>query len=363
MSRFRFRRLEPHKISESVNEMVLSIPPPRSPTGKIHRCCPVPDCVPNLFQLGEAPSGQTIAEVQMKLVRRSPGTPGITCPYCGHDAMDDEFVFRGDIDAAKEYIESAVADDVGDYFENLARDFNRRVGSAGKGLFSISMKVSHPHRSRPFVWREDLLRDLTCDICGRRYGVYALALYCPDCGARNVHVHFQREVDLIRQEIELAKKVEAEGDQELAYRLLGNAHEDVLTVFETYLKTIFRFLVKNRLPEQARMLSAKKMVGNKFQNVERGRELFAKVDLDPYDSLPEADLNFLRLNIEKRHVIGHNLSMADDTYFEAAQSEQPGQTVPLLAEEILRFAEICGMVIVGQEERCTEFLPSSNSNP
>jgi len=44
------------------------------------------------------------------------------------------------------------------------------------------------------------------------------ALYCPDCGAPNVRLHFTREAELVRAQVDLADGVD--GD-ELAYRLLG----------------------------------------------------------------------------------------------------------------------------------------------
>jgi len=155
---------------------------------------------------------------------------------------------------------------------------------------------------------------------------------------------------LINQQIRLAEKVEEEGDPELAYRLLGNAHEDVLTVFETYLKIIYRFLMGKKYLPNARDLATKKAIGNKFQNIERGRELYKNVGIDPFDGLADSDLNFLRVNIEKRHVVGHNLSIADETYSESTQSEHPGRTVHLLANEISRFADICASVVTKLEE-------------
>jgi hypothetical protein len=131
----------------------------------------------------------------------------------------------------------------------------------------------------------------------------------------------------------------------LAYRLLGNAHEDVLTAFETYLKTVFKYLIKCNLPERANELTTKKHISTKCQNIDRARSLYEDLSVDPFGSLVEEDLEFLRINIGKRHVIGHNLSMADDAYADAFESAQPGRTVGLLGEEIKRFAEVCSAVI------------------
>jgi len=338
--------------------MQLSIPIPKSPSGKIYRFCPLPDCEPNLFQIGDAPANQLIAPERMNLIRRKPSTTGVTCPYCGHHAPDEEYNYSDDVNAIKDYVIWAAEQDAGDSLEQWARDLNRQLQRSGGGLFSMKMDVKRDRKPAPFVWREDLLRDLTCDTCGRRYGVYAIALFCPDCGARNLHVHFAREKDLVKEQVKLAQQVESDGNRELAYRLLGNAHEDVLTVFETYLKTIYRFLLKRRLPEDAPKLSKKSTIGNRFQNIERGRSLFCNIGSEPYSQLTQEDLDFLQLNIEKRHVVGHNLSMADEAYSQAVSSEQPGQTVKLLADEIIRFAEVCGTVVTRLEEESPEFLPS-----
>lgn len=357
MSDFRFRRLERHKVGGTTQDMQLSIPIPKSPSGKIYRFCPLPDCEPNLFQIGDSPINQSIELERSKLIRRKPSTTGITCPYCGHDAPDEEYNYPDDVNAVKDYVIWAAEQDVGDAVEQWARDLNRQLQRSGGGLFSMKMDVKRNRKSAPFVWREDLLRDLTCDTCGRRYGVYAIALFCPDCGARNLHVHYAREKELVKEQVKLAEQVERDGNGELAYRLLGNAHEDVLTVFETYLKTIYRFLLKRRFPEDAPKLGKKSAIGNKFQNIERGRSLFSNIGIDPYSHLTQEDLEFLQLNIEKRHVVGHNLSMADEAYSQAASSEQPGQTVKLLADEIIRFAEVCGTVVTRLEEESPEFFP------
>ncbi len=90
--------------------------------------------------------------------------------------------------------------------------------------------------------------------------------------------------------------------------------------------------------------------------MERGRALFAALGVDPYSHPDEDDVRFLVLNIEKRHVLGHNLGIADEAYLEVAESEQPGQTVRLLADEVVRFADICCTVIARLESECPEFL-------
>lgn len=356
MSDFRFRNLDQYKIAQQGDEITLAIPLFKTPLGKSTRFCPNEECRPRLFQLGEAPAEQAVAPEADRLTRRKPKTPGITCPYCGTDQTDDEFTYAEDVEAAKELTLWAALNDVRGALGDMVKDFNQNVTASRNPLFSIEMKLEGCASPQPYVWREDLLRELQCDICARPYGVYAIGLFCPDCGARNVHVHFRREVELVMSQVAMARRAEQDGKKELSFRLLGNAHEDVLTALETFLKTIFRFLVKTRLPDQAEVLSEKKAIGNRFQNIERARELFGKIAIDPFAGLTEDQLQCLHLNIEKRHVLGHNLSLADESFSQKIGAET-GQTIALVADDVQKFSQIASAIIRRLEEGCPEFQP------
>src|SRR5436190_8937492 len=88
--------------------------------------------------------------------------------------------------------------------------------SSGSGFLTIKTGPRPSPKPAPRFARSDLLRELVCDECGRDYGVYAISLFCPDCGAPNIHLHFAREVVLVRDQVELAGKMDSER-QELAY--------------------------------------------------------------------------------------------------------------------------------------------------
>jgi hypothetical protein len=355
MTDFRFRRLERFKTRGSRDKMQLAIPLPTTETGKVLRYCPNDQCAPRRFQLGGVPDQRSIACENGHLIRRQPGVNGITCPYCGNDSSDDTYNAPEDIKAAHDTIGWAVEQDVGDWLEDLARDFNRNAGKGG--LISISMETKRSKRPAPRPWRQDLLRDLTCNICHRRYGVYAIGFFCPDCGARNLSIHFQREIELVAGQIDLAEELPTPEKRELSYRILGNAHEDVVTAFEAYLKSIFRFVVPKRLDSEQIEAASKESRGNPFQNINRSRNLFAYLGVDPFSCLNSEELKALELNIEKRHVIGHNLGLADDKYLEVAQEGGLGETVTLLGDGVERFAVLCSRVVGHLESALPEFLP------
>ena len=183
MRDLRFRRLERHRVGGTRNQMRLSYPVPKSPSGKVYQYSPATFASPRLFLIGDAPESRTIAPEHKQRIRRDPGPGQTVCPYSGHMADDSEFVHFADIKAITRQVEQAAADDIQDHLADMARDFNRKRPKGG--LIDIKMEVSRPRKrsARPLVIRQDLLRDLDCDICQRAYAVYAIALYCPDCGA------------------------------------------------------------------------------------------------------------------------------------------------------------------------------------
>ena len=71
--------------------------------------------------------------------------------------------------------------------------------------------------------------------------------------------------------MELATAHSDDGE-ELSYRLLGNAHEDVLTAFEATLKAVYLHGVQRRGVE----LKDIKPLKNDFQNIEFGQKRFAE---------------------------------------------------------------------------------------
>ena len=356
MKRFKFNRLERHRIGGTGDSFELSYQVPHSPSGKQYMYSPNPEAVPRLFLIGDAPELRTITPDHQAQIRLNPGSGEVVCPYSGYTGPQENFIHPADRNYVQEQARHDAISDIQDNLRNWARDFNRRQPKGG--LISMRMEHKRGHNPAPIAIREDLLRNLVCDVCSRIYGVYAIGLFCPDCGAPNVQLHFRREVELIHKQIEIAEKQDAVGDVEFGYRLMGNAHEDVLTAFEATLKAVYIHLAR-----VAGISNAKRDVGNDFQNLERARQRFLKLGINPFDAVSEPDLDLLMDCIQKRHVIGHNLGIADDRYLSLAHTEeshQAGESVQVLGEDIGRFAEIC-LWIIGDLERA--LLPYSGHCP
>lgn len=334
----KFRNLERFRTGGTGSKFELAVPVPRTPDGRVYRLSPNEYAHPRHFVLGDfdktfVPSD--LARARMKIEPRSSQT---VCPYSGTIAPDQEFTHPDDLKAAVELVKHAAVADTEAELSRMLDGFNRSMPS--NSLIKIQANVEKKFRPQPRFSRRDLLRELVCEDCTRDYGVYAIALFCPDCGAPNLKLHFAREVSLVRAQIDLADGL-GEGQEELAYRLLGNAHEDVLTAFEATLKVVYL----HGMTQGADADQPAKAIKNDFQNVDAAIRRFAELNLNPFDQLSDGEEATLRLNIQKRHIIGHNLGVIDDKFATQAQDAKLGETVRLVGEDIREFATLCQRVV------------------
>lgn len=333
----RFKNLDKYRTGGAGNRMQLKIPLPKTPDGRVYRFSPNETAQPRHFVLGDVDRPAEIPDFMRVRMKLEPGSPQTVCPYSGVVAEDKEFTHPDDRKAAIEIAKHAAVSDMQDEISTMFEGLGRRSNQSS--MLKIEVKTPKSRKSKPRFYRSDLLRELVCDHCGRDYGVYAIGLFCPDCGAPNLHLHFAREVDLVDAQVQFADDLEAELE-ELAYRLLGNAHEDVLTAFEATMKTIYLFGWAAVHPGDALP-----RIGNDFQNVERGQKRFAELGFDPYAVLEDAELAAMKLNIQKRHVIGHNLGVVDAKFALLSDEAGIGETVHLVGEDIRTFATLAKKMI------------------
>lgn len=333
----RFKNLDRYRTGGSGNRMQLTIPLPKTPDGRVYRFSPNEAAHPRHFVLGDFDRPTEITDTVRARMKLKPGSPQTVCPYSGIVADDEEFTHPDDRKAAIEIAQHAALTDMQDEISKMLEGIGRR--NSGNSMLKIEVKTSTSRAPKPRFYRSDLLRELVCDHCGRDYGVYAIGLFCPDCGAPNLGLHFARELELVDAQVELADGLDPDLE-ELAYRLLGNAHEDVLTAFEATLKTVYLFGWSAAHPGEP-----PPRIGNDFQNVERGQKRFAELGFDPYAALEDAELGATKLNIQKRHVIGHNLGVIDAKFAQLSDEAGVGETVHLIGEDIRAFAALAKKVV------------------
>lgn len=347
----RFKNLGRYRTGGAGNRMELSIPLPKTPDGRVYRYSPNEKALPRHFVLGDVAENMLVSDDARKRMKLEPRSKQTVCPYSGIVADDQDFTHPDDVRAAKKMVEHAAKADIEGAIHGMFRDMERK--SSSSKFFKIKAGPRPTLKPRPRFFRRDLLRELVCDHCGRDYGVFAIGLFCPDCGAPNLRLHFAREVQIVADQITLADAQES--NQELGYRLMGNAHEDVLTAFEATLKTVYLYGC-DQLGAEA---SKPKPVRNDFQNVEIAQRRFAELSFDPFSSMSEAELSALKLNIQKRHVIGHNLGIMDEKFADHAADARVGETVHLVGEDIRQFAALAQRVVDALDTWLAEGIPAA----
>lgn len=314
------------------------MPPPRTPGGRVYRLSPNESALPRHFVLGDVVADIRLTDALRARMKHEPRTKQTVCPYSGTIGADEAFTHPDDVKAVLEVIKHDATQDIQDAVAEMLKNAFR--GSSSTKSFvkiTANVKPSTPKPKPRFV-RQDLMRELVCDHCGRDYGVFAIALFCPDCGAPNLRLHFERETELVDDQVSLAEEIGIE-KEELAYRLLGNAHEDVLTAFEATLKTVYLYgKARTNADPPAK-------TGNDFQNVDKALKRFEELKINPFESLTETEVAALYLNIQKRHIIGHNLGVVDSKFVTHANDAKIGETVHLVGEDIRQFAAISQKVI------------------
>jgi hypothetical protein len=332
-----FKNLEKYKTGGTKSQMQLAVPIPKTPVGRVYRYSPNEKALPRLFVLGNPLPDFVVTDEARKRMKLAPHSKQTVCPYSGTIADNDDFIHPDDIKAAHEVVKHAALADVSEAFHDILKNMESKFSSSK----FIKMKAGPrpAAKPKPRFTRRDLLRELICDHCGRDYGVFAIALFCPDCGAPNLRLHFARETVIVAQQVELAEA--QEGKEELAYRLMGNAHEDVLTAFEATQKAVYLYGIQQLGPQA----TEPKPVRNDFQNVENAQRRFSELGIDPFSCLTEDELVALKLNIQKRHIIGHNLGVMDEKFADHTENVRIGETVHLVGEDIRQFSALAQRVV------------------
>ena len=175
----------------------FSISIPEDENGMIGRECPESTCEGYFkIQLGTGLKGENLP---------------CHCPYCGHNAGQDKFFTKAQI----EYIESVALNKVSDALlkDLKSMEFDHKP-QGGFGI-GISMKVSGRATPIRYYREENLETEVVCDKCTLRYMIYGVFGFCPDCSIHNSLQILEKNFELIEKLVTLAKTQDASVSQQL----------------------------------------------------------------------------------------------------------------------------------------------------
>jgi len=325
------------RSAEGHDEFSVTLPPDED--GFFGRECPNADCDTQYFKIGRTiPDGMEDAAENFSQAE-------LTCPYCGTADNMQRFYTQGQLEWIKSMMIRDVHKAFGDMLEGAFRPLRKPTG----GL--ISVRVELKRGSLPSVRyyvEEKLKQEVTCDKCRFRYAVYGISFHCPLCGRGSLSQHLARSAATVRILAQEADRISSEHGRDVGDRMLGNALEDVVSLFEGFLKHAYRYAIRKHQPKEEADKLIQKIKVN-FQRLSGAEEFFGRdLDIEIFSAVSVDEREMLESSFSKRHVLTHNLGLVDEKYKDQARAwERTGAEVPLTASEVLQALAIVTRTVEG----------------
>jgi len=288
------------------SQFSISIPPDE--TGFIGRECPNPSC-------------ERVFKIQPGTGLRGEDLP-CHCPYCGHEAGQDKFFTKAQIEYAKSVVLNKVTGALIKDLKSLEFDHKPR-GAFGIG---ISMKVSgRPTPVQP-CREEDLETEVVCEKCTLRYMIYGVFGFCPDCGVHNSLQILEKNFELIEKLLTIAGTQEAS----VAQQLIENALEDCVSAFDGFGRETCRVFGRNAA-------NPKKAAEIRFQNIKGAAEsVIVEFGINFSDAVDPNQWITIQHAFQKRHLLAHKMGVADEAYQKATDlpAALVGRRISISKDEI-----------------------------
>ncbi len=293
-------------LENLASQISITIPPDED--GLVGRECPVPECESYFkIQLGTGLKGENLP---------------CHCPYCGHEANQDKFFTKAQIEYAQSIVLNQVTGALLKDLKSLEFDHRPR-GAFGIG---ISMKVSGQPTPIYYYREKQLETEVVCDQCTLRYMIYGVFGFCPDCGAHNSLQILKANLQLVEKMITIAETQE----QAIAQSLIENSLEDCVSAFDGFGRETCRvFCSRAVAPERAAEI--------RFQNIttarERVNELFG---VDFAANLDAKRWDIVLRCFQKRHILAHKMGIIDENYLKITGDSTAvvGRKVQIQVEEV-----------------------------
>lgn len=263
------------------------------------------------------------------------------CPYCGYKGLQDTFATK----EQKKYATSVA-------FRQLTEDFQQHLQMAERrpdphAFLSIGIEVHPGALPEIATYQEENLRqNVTCPHCEITYAVYGLSFYCPRYGQGTILQHLEQSALEIEQVLKLPDHLKDVLKPRGYQRLIENALEDVISLWEGYLKAIYRHNIRQYFsPTQVERLE--QTVGTTFQRIDGAVERYRRdLNVDLLAPLDSHQIDFLKEQFQKRHILTHNLGLADERFLaQAGKNIRVGQEILVDDQDTLRSLHIVMQVL------------------
>jgi uncharacterized protein YbaR (Trm112 family) len=236
------------------------------------------------------------------------------CPYCGHKDSVGQFNTKEQVEYIKLSFLRLTTSLVGELLKQAERAFNK--GS----FFSVDIKVKSKSQPIAHYIKKQLQENIVCENCRCEYAIYGIFAVCPSCRKHNLFRIFSKNLNLVRKQLELEDKLHKKFGKanrnaidnlmkDLRHKLVEDACENVVTVFETCCKEMYN---------QSKYKAINPSVvlhGNPFQSLDKAKDIFlSQFNVDIFTNLSINEINKLYILFNKRHILTHNLGIIDQKF-------------------------------------------------
>lgn len=275
----------------------------------------------------------------------------IFCPRCGYSANADDcltdYQYDEALKRARDYVAGLVQGELDSMFSRLAKNVNSR-----RGPIRIEYKPSKPaiFRNYPIPQKPEWELEIECEKCGTRYSVIGSAFFCPSCGANAVSRVFSDSMETIGLMVSEADAIEFPGsvgrDQKVRIQqhIIETSIGEAVSAFQSFAYAVYT------------VHTGKAACPNDFQIVEKGNSMFSEISWPYNDWLSDAELRFMNIMFQRRHLIEHRGGIVDKKYLErtADQAYGQGQRIIISKSDALRFIDILKKLGTGIIEKMRE---------
>lgn len=263
----------------------------------------------------------------------------IYCPFCRQEKDTDSWWTTEQIKSAKEQAIADVQYEIHEAVKQDAEIFNRKQQ---KGFFSFQMKVGNMRKPirLPLSALESMQQKITCDNCKKRYAVIGSSYYCPFCGINAVPVILENSLQKIKAKIQnldnvynLLKEISIDNAEFVKASMLESSFSELVTTFQKLCESIYEKLPNAKLP----------LKRNVFQRIDDGSVLWKNAIGQDYSNwLTLNELNLLKINFQKRHVLEHNQGVVDSDYLTKTNDTTYllGQRLIIKPQDVIEFISL-----------------------
>jgi hypothetical protein len=153
-------------------------------------------------------------------------------------------------------------------------------------------------------------------------------------------------VDIIRSQLEAEEVVKEKGGAEAVYHLYGNCLEDIVGLFEGFLKSAYSMSMLNQHKKEQAEERIQAIKGN-FQRLFDASRMFNRdLNIDIFSQITQEELDFLNTMFNKRHAITHNLGLVDEKFqSKINQWQRCGEELEIDRPDVLRGLELTERII------------------